>query len=144
MSKTQILMTEDNIDWTALFSDQEEKSIFGILRDAKLQKQEFTMLDNALQQISFDDYAVADMSELDVSVVLVINGATEKRRYDFLKTATGWGVVREFRGHPLPVTVGINTTVTNATGYLTVDVQGTGAGNDSVKVVIYANTKTTS
>ena len=144
MSKTQVYMNEDNIDWTARFADAEEKSIFNILRDSKVQRHQITMLDNALQQIAFDDYAVADLTELNVVVSLVINGETEKRYYDFLKTSTGWGVIREMRGHPHPITISINLAQTTASGYLTLDVQGTGAGFDTATITVLANTKTAS
>lgn len=144
MSKTQVYMNEDNIDWTARFADAEEKSIFGILRDAKLQRFELTMLDNALQQVAFTDYAIADMTGLLVSFTLVINGESEKRTYDVLKTSTGWGVIREMRGHPHPFTITINEAQTTATGYLTLDIQGTGAGNDTATIYVLANTKTAS
>lgn len=144
VSKTQIYMNEDSIDWTARFSDSEERSIFGILRDAKIQGFNIVMLDNALQQVEFDHYDVADLLELNVIVTIKINGEIEKRNYDFIKTPTGWGVVREFRGHALPVDITVNTTETTNRGHLTLDLQGTGAGNDTATLVIAAHSKTAS
>jgi hypothetical protein len=142
--KTQVYMNEDNIDWTARFSDAEEKSIFGILRESKLQRFNLSMLDNALQQVVFSDYAVADVSELMISVVIEIAGGIEKRKYDILKTASGWGVVREFRGHPLAISISINEVETAAQGYLVLNVQGTGAGLETASIQIFSNTKTAS
>lgn len=142
MAKTQIYMNEDNIDWTARFADAEEKSIFTILKESKLERHSLSMLDNALQKVEFSDYLVSDMSEMFITVILDIGGMIEKRRFDFLKTTTGWGVIREFRGHTHPITISINELDTNSSGYLSLDLQGTGLGNDTVNITLTANSKT--
>jgi hypothetical protein len=141
---TKIYMNEDNIEWTARFTDAEEKNIFSILKESKLQRFDLSMLDNALQMVEFNDYSVISMNELLVSVVIEIGGNIEKRRYDFIKNAGGWGVVREFKGHPLNISISINESQTTASGFLTLDVQGNGTGAQTANIQIFANTKTAS
>lgn len=142
--KSQLIMNEDNIDWITRFADNEEKSVFDILRENKIQRFELSTTDNALNVLSFDDYLASDIKEISIASVITIGGETEKRKYEFLKTATGWGVIREFKGHRhTQISLEIDENTTTSTNVLTVRVVGTGAGL-SADIKVFANTKLSS
>ena len=138
--KTQILMNENNVDWLAILTDGEERTIFDILRQNKIQLESLTMLDNATNRITFTDYLASDIKELTVKAVIEINGDVEKRTYEFLKKSSGWSVIAEFKGVKQPINLSINESQTAVDNHVVIDITGTGSG-DSASISLYAQTK---
>jgi hypothetical protein len=138
--KTQILMNEANIDWLAVLADGEEKPIFDILKQSKIQKFDLDVLDSSTNRITFTDYALADIEELTVRAVVKIGGNVEKRKYEFLKKSSGWAVFAEFKGEDHPITMSINAAQSVVDGHVVVDITGNGSGDQAI-ITIYAQTK---
>ena len=141
--KTQILMNENNIDWKAVLSDGEEKPIFDILKQMKTQLHEVSMLDNATQRVTFDDYLVTEMKYLKVQAFIERNGDVEQRNYTFLKKANGWSVISEFLGVKQPFTLAINEAQSAIDNHVVMDITGSGSG-DATSIMLFASTKTSS
>ena len=135
-------MDESNIDWTVKFATNGEYSIFPLLKTSRTQKFTQVMSDSATFVATFDEYSVADFSEVLIVATLVINGNTEKRYFDCIKMATGWEMVREMRGPSMPFEISINNTEISNTGHLVLNVQGTGTGNETGTVTLLAASKT--
>ena len=135
-------MDESNIDWTVKFATNAEYSIFPLLKSSKTQKFTQIMSDSATFVATFDEYSVADCPEIFIVATLVMNGNTEKRYFDCIKMSTGWEMVREMRGPSMPFEISINNTEISNTGYLVLNVEGTGTGNETGTVTLMAASNT--
>ncbi len=141
--KTQILMNENNIDWKAVLSDGEEKPIFDILKQMKTQLHEISMLDNATQRVTFNDYLITEMKYLKVQAIIERNGDVEQRNYNLLKKANGWSVISEFMGVKQPIVLAINEAQSAIDNHVVMDITGSGTG-DATSIMLFANTNTSS
>lgn len=142
--KTQILMDENNIDWTAVFQDREEKSIFEILKQNKTQVIKTNLPDNGLQKFSLDDFELSELQEIQLLVTVKIDEEFEKQTYDFIKSDDHWGVIRSYIGETLPIKIEFNQADSDSSGFFSIDIVGTGAGAKTAQVSIFARSKLTS
>lgn len=144
MAKTIVEMKEENIDWTARFIDGEERSIFDILKNNKSQLATITMQDNALQKYVFGDFVLADLKEIQLVATVEINGEVEKQVLDFIYSGGHWSVIRAFYGAELPIEIAVNEADTTNNNYFSIDIIGSGAGNETAQINIFARSKLTS
>ncbi len=135
-------MDQSNIDWNVRFADAEERSIFSILHESKIQRFHLQMMDNELRNVALTDYQIASLTEIAVLITTLVNGNLDKRYYDIIKTSNGWGIIRDIRGYKNPIDITVNETQTNNTGVLVLDVQGAGGGVNPADIVVLTNTKT--
>lgn len=144
MTKTVVYMNETNIDWTARFTDGEERSIFNILKNNKSQRATITMQDDALQKFVFGDFTLSELKEIQLVATVEINGEAEKQVLDFIYSGGHWDVIRAFYGAELPIEIAVNEADTINNDYFSIDIIGSGSGNDTAQINIFARSKLTS
>jgi len=144
MTKTVVYMREEKIDWTAKFADGEEKSIFDILKNNKSQRATITMQDDALQKFVFGDFTLSELKEIQLVATVEINGEVEKQVLDFIYSGGHWDVIRAFYGAELPIEIAVNAADTTNNDYFSIDIIGSGSGNDTAQINIFARSKLTS